>query len=77
MTAHYRYTNAAQSWIFSSDGFHFPVESENLHYQLFLEAGATPEPYVEPEKPPEPSLKEKLERIGITLEDLKAALETA
>jgi hypothetical protein len=44
-------------------------------YQAWLAAGNTPAPYVEPEKPPESTLREKLDTLGIPLADLKAALE--
>jgi len=44
-------------------------------YQAWLKAGNVPNPYVPPEPPPEPTLEQKLNSLGITIADLKAALE--
>jgi hypothetical protein len=43
----------------------------------WLAAGNTPAPYVPPEMPPEPTVKEKLATVGITIEDLKVELGLA
>ena len=43
-------------------------------YQVWLDAGNTPEPYVEV-KQPELTLKDKLAAMGIDLAELKATLE--
>jgi hypothetical protein len=61
-----------------ADDAFIPPDPENLDYQEYqdwLAAGNTPDPYVPPEKPPEPTLKEKLDTLGIPIADLKAALE--
>jgi hypothetical protein len=46
-------------------------------YQAWLAKGNVPDPYVPPEQPPEPTLKDKLDTLGITIEDLKAELGIA
>jgi hypothetical protein len=71
----YQYTNPEQSWIFSSNGRHFPVDEGNLDYKSFLESGAIAAPYVLPEPPAEPTLTEKLKSLGIDPAELKATLE--
>lgn len=58
------------------DGTDYPDDRAAWNdYQAWLAAGNTPEPYVEPEKPPEPTTKEKLAAMGIDLAELKTTLE--
>lgn len=60
------------------NGTDYPDYQAAWHeYQAWLAAGNTPAPYVEPEKPPEPTAKEKLNSLGITIADLKAELGIA
>ncbi len=54
-----------------------PADEANTDYQAFLAwiaEGNAPNPYVPPPAPPEPTIEEKLASVGLTVEDLKAAL---
>ena len=54
-----------------------PLDPANSDYQAYLAwvaEGNEPLPYIEPEKLPEPSFKDRLMAVGITLEELKAEL---
>jgi hypothetical protein len=69
---------ASECILRTTDNAFIPPDPENLdyqEYQAWVAAGNTPLPYVPPEKPPELSLKDKLDTLGIPLADLKAALE--
>jgi hypothetical protein len=60
-----------------ADNTFIPPDPANTDYTAYLEwlaAGNAPDPYVPPEKPPEPTFKDKLATLGITIEDLKAEL---
>ncbi len=59
------------------DGREESMSMDNPEYLAWVAAGNEPLPYVEPEKPPEPTLKDKLATVGITIEDLKAELGIA
>ena len=61
--------DADQAWI--------PDDPANTDYQAFLAwiaEGNTPNPYVPPPAPPEPTIEEKLASVGLTINDLKTAL---
>lgn len=63
-----------------SDNAFIPPDPANTDYQAFLAwvaEGNEPLPYIEPEKLPEPSFKDKLAAVGITIEDLKVELGLA
>ena len=54
-----------------------PPDEGNTDYQAYLawlSEGNTPNPYVPPPAPPEPTIDEKLASVGLTIDDLKAAL---
>lgn len=42
--------------------------------QDWIAEGNTPNPYVPPPAPPEPTITEKLASVGLTIDDLKIAL---
>ena len=52
-----------------------PANTDYAEYQQWLAAGNTPLPAPEPPAPaPEPTAHEKLKRVGLTVEELKALL---
>ena len=72
------YTLSSGDWIIRDiDGASIPADEANTDYQAYLAwlaEGNTPNPYVPPLAPPEPTITEKLASVGLTVEDLKAAL---
>jgi hypothetical protein len=53
----------------------FEVETAELQqYRKWLEEGNTPEPYAPYVEVKEPTLEEKLAKVGITIEELKSVL---
>lgn len=61
----------------ASDNAFIPPDPANRDYQAYLawlDEGNEPEPAPEPEPVPEPTPLEKLESVGLKIDDLKALL---
>lgn len=72
----YTLTNS-QSVIRDADNAFIPFDEANTdyrEYQAWLAEGNTPNPYVAPPAPPEPTLDETLASVGLSISDLKTAL---
>lgn len=78
----YQFTDSTNRVIYriDDDGLarvSFLVDAEGPYQTEFLAwvaEGNTPNPYVPPPAPPEPTITEKLASVGLTIDDLKTAL---
>ena len=71
----YKLSNSTDIIFRVTDGVWIPADEQNADYQSYLkwlEEGNTPEPADPP--PPEPTIEEKLQSVGLNIDDLKAAL---
>jgi hypothetical protein len=66
-----------KSIIRNIDNANIPPDEANTDYAAYLAwvaEGNTPNPYVPPPAPPEPTIEEKLASVGLSIDDLKTAL---
>lgn len=79
MTFTYTWINADKTTLKREDEdgnvLYVPVDPGNTDYAAFQSSGATADDYVEPLAPPTLTAEEKLESIGLTIEELKELLD--
>lgn len=74
----YTYYNQEKTLIQKDDGVVFPVVSKNesgsRYYLEFVASGETPSDYVAPPEPEPLTAQQKLEKSGLTVDELKTLL---
>lgn len=74
----YEWSNAEQTTLRRTDAegniAFVPVAEGNRDYAAFVSSGATAADYIAPPPPPELTAEEKLERSGLTVDELKDLL---